>query len=581
MNRPLAEAPMQSAAKRPQIVALSLATLILMVGGLAAVQTLQSFTGLIALFDRQEDVIHRMDDLLSLAKDVETARRGYLLTGDESYVTPMNLAQPKIYAILELLHADVDGGLIDRSDWDAAEAILLERIRLADESIERFRQDRVLDETQRKITNDSKIAMDKLRSVMQALRSASLDTHNALEHRLRSQEFNVLRIIVAVVAISILLMLFALAMLYREVVHRTRAEHTARIASDQLEATVNTLQRQNELIMRLGDLSHTLQAASSFSEALGILKEALPGIFWGARGALYLTRESRDHLELGLLWGDQFKVPNVMEPEDCWALRKGKLHAIKAGDRAFVCPHIQQETTGCAMCIPLLAQGETRGILHLDYRDTEAESGQREFAESCAEQIIVALTNLQLRDRLRTQAIRDPLTGLFNRRYMLETAAREIARARRSPAIPVAFVMLDIDHFKMFNDTFGHDAGDHVIQMVAEELKRFVRGADVAARYGGEEFVLLLPEASRDDAARRVETLRQRVAALQPAHAGMNLQGITLSMGVAAYPADGDSTEAVVKQADIALYEAKRQGRNRVIMASPAAVEPAPGPEPL
>lgn len=557
--------------KNAQILAMVLATLIFTAGGIYALRTLHQFSQSLALHDQQEGLIDRINALLSHVKDVETARRGYLLTGDIAYVQPYDMALPRIYALIDFARADAKAGLIEPAAWEEAERLLMERIRLAEDSIARFRVNPEVDQIQRDISDQGKAAMDRLRQQLQSILDAEQEVHDKAVLALHAEENNALRYIAVGVLVSVLLMLFALALLWWQVVYRTRAEHTAQIASDQLESVVDELRLRNQLIVGLGDLSHSLQAAASYAEALNILSQAIPTIFWGTRGALYLTRESRDHLEAGAIWGDGFKSPAVVAPEDCWALRKGKVHTVNAGERAFLCPHTQAETSGHTLCIPLMAQGESRGFLHLDYPESTASNqSQREFAESCAEQFIVALTNLQLRDRLRTQAIRDPLTGLFNRRYMLETADRELARARRESNSPVSLLMLDIDHFKRFNDTFGHDAGDHVIQMVAEHLKRFVRGADVAARYGGEEFVLLLPGAARQDAANRADALRQRVEALQPTHAGQTLQPITLSIGVAAFPSDGESVDALLKAADLALYEAKRQGRNRVVAATEA-----------
>jgi diguanylate cyclase (GGDEF)-like protein len=181
------------------------------------------------------------------------------------------------------------------------------------------------------------------------------------------------------------------------------------------------------------------------------------------------------------------------------------------------------------------------------------------------EQIGLAMANFRLRETLRNQSIRDPLTNLFNRRYVQESLEREVHRARRNKR-PVSVVMLDVDHFKSFNDTFGHDAGDAVLKAVAGVFKSNVRKEDIVCRYGGEEFMLVLPDASLDNAGRRAEFVRAAVEDLNLTHDGRKLDDITLSMGVASFPSHGQTWEEVVVAADSALYRAKRAGRNRVAL---------------
>ncbi|MEP7355843.1 MAG: diguanylate cyclase, partial [Anaerolineales bacterium] len=164
------------------------------------------------------------------------------------------------------------------------------------------------------------------------------------------------------------------------------------------------------------------------------------------------------------------------------------------------------------------------------------------------------------------QSVRDPVTGLFNRRYMEETLEREIRRAVREKG-PVAIIMLDIDHFKSFNDTYGHDAGDLVLREIGDCLRVAVRTEDIACRFGGEEFVLIMPAASSAATLPRAEHMRSVVKALGVHYRGQALGQITVSIGVAAYPENGTSGEAVLAAADAALYRAKHAGRDRVVLA--------------
>jgi diguanylate cyclase (GGDEF)-like protein len=182
-----------------------------------------------------------------------------------------------------------------------------------------------------------------------------------------------------------------------------------------------------------------------------------------------------------------------------------------------------------------------------------------------AEALQRALKNLE------EQAIRDPMTGLYNRRYLVDFLARELTRARRAGA-PLAVIMMDLDRFKRINDTFGHDAGDHVLLEVAALLKKSVRGNDMVCRFGGEEFVIVLTDATAEIAVRRCEAIRESIKLQEPVYQGNSLGSSTASFGIALFPDHGDSHDALMRASDEALYEAKRAGRDRVVVASAGPV---------
>ncbi len=193
--------------------------------------------------------------------------------------------------------------------------------------------------------------------------------------------------------------------------------------------------------------------------------------------------------------------------------------------------------------------------------------------------LIFAVVNLNLREALRLQAIRDPLTGLYNRRYMQEFLEREIHRARRRQR-PLAVMMLDLDNFKRYNDTFGHPAGDDALHLVGDTLLHGVRAEDLACRYGGEEFAVILPECSLHQAAVRANEIRLRIKerSLEPASKLRDV--VTVSIGVAAFEETTDRVSLLLKFADDALYRAKRQGRDRVVVARPVTAPPTVAPAP-
>jgi diguanylate cyclase (GGDEF)-like protein len=178
----------------------------------------------------------------------------------------------------------------------------------------------------------------------------------------------------------------------------------------------------------------------------------------------------------------------------------------------------------------------------------------------------MAIANLNLRETLRHQSIRDSLTGLYNRRYFQESLEREIRRVKRKGG-SLAVMMIDLDRFKLFNDNFGHEAGDTLLRAFADLLRRRVRGEDIPCRYGGEEFALILPEATLEATCARARELCQAVKELQPVYQDIHLGSVTASVGVAVYPEHGPSAEDIVRAADNALYHSKACGRDRVSVA--------------
>ena len=230
------------------------------------------------------------------------------------------------------------------------------------------------------------------------------------------------------------------------------------------------------------------------------------------------------------------------------------------------------------MCLPMVAHGEALGVFHLSLssggRFTES---QRRLAITVAEHTSLAVANLKLHETLSSQSIRDPLTGLFNRRYMEKSLEREVRRAGRYRH-SVGIIMLDLDHFKRFNDTYGHQGGDALLRELGAMLQRSIRGGDIACRYGGEEFTLILPEVTSADAGQRAEHLREAVKTLRAQHHRQPLGPVTVSAGVATYPENGSSGDAVLRAADAALYQAKAGGRDQVGLNRSGFYPPAATP---
>jgi diguanylate cyclase (GGDEF)-like protein len=179
----------------------------------------------------------------------------------------------------------------------------------------------------------------------------------------------------------------------------------------------------------------------------------------------------------------------------------------------------------------------------------------------------MAIANIRYLKTLQQQAIRDPLTGLFNRRYLDETLQREMHQAVRADEL-LTFALLDVDHFKDFNDAYGHDAGDALLKAVGEVLIQQMRGGDIACRYGGEEFALVYPGMDEDVAGRCLETIKTEIGNLSITHRGKVCKPATISAGLAVYPAHAPDTDSLINAADQALYRSKDAGRNRVSVAA-------------
>ncbi len=207
-------------------------------------------------------------------------------------------------------------------------------------------------------------------------------------------------------------------------------------------------------------------------------------------------------------------------------------------------------------------------------------NSKRMLLIAISEQIGLALANLQLREELRSLSIRDPLTGLFNRRFMEESLEREMLRALKNER-PLSLISIDLDHFKRFNDSFGHEGGDVVLQEIGALLREQVRGSDLACRLGGEELLVIFPETRISVAVARAEVIRRRIEGLAILLRGQPLGKITASFGVAEFPCHGNDYHQVLRAADLALYQAKADGRNRVVVAEGAQVPTSSAVEPV
>jgi len=356
---------------------------------------------------------------------------------------------------------------------------------------------------------------------------------------------------------------------FADITQRKKNEDQIRDANEKLQRSVQELERRNTELGLLSDLGEALQSCQKEAEIDAVAARFGESLFPLQSGALLLAPAGGDLLELRSSWGPKRPAPAAMDAADCWGLRRGKIYVMENPGKDLVCGHLIQAglTSGRSICIPMTGIGELQGVLTISYDHSghpEREELQSRLATNLTEYIGTAVVNLRLRDSLREKSIRDPLTGLYNRRFMEETLEREIRRATRT-RVSVGLIMVDIDCFKSFNDTHGHDAGDAMLFEVGRLLLNHVRREDVVCRYGGEEFLLILPSATPELVQARAERLRVDAQLLTIPYRDVALGPVTLSMGCGSFPEDGNDRTTVIKAADNRLLQAKKDGRNKVV----------------
>lgn len=338
-------------------------------------------------------------------------------------------------------------------------------------------------------------------------------------------------------------------------------------------SAISTADSAREQVTRLFEMTDMLQSANDLADANAVLRSAATRLLPDYGGALYVFNNSRDRLALSTHWGmgENIDLADTIGVQQCWALKRGKPHLNGPQAETLCCEHHDREHN--ALELPMIARGEILGLLQIYTKGDDALARLASIASvgaAIADAMSLALANLALRDKLRSQALRDPLTGLYNRRYMEDTLQRVVRLAERERS-EVSLLMIDLDHFKRLNDNHGHAKGDAVLRDVAQLIVRDLRESDVACRYGGEELLVILPQCGLAMAASKAERLRVAIEALSETGGAE----VSASFGVASIPATSLGTHDVMAAADAALYQAKQAGRNRVICAPPSAAPEA------
>lgn len=338
-------------------------------------------------------------------------------------------------------------------------------------------------------------------------------------------------------------------------------------AHERLQGWAQELEQRNAEISLLGQMGELLQSCNNTEEAYIGVRQSIQQLFPTDSGAVFIFNSTRNLLEAATDWGDTPPSESVFAPNECWALRRGRPHGLSEINAGFKCRHVEAGKAAY-LCMPLVAHGGAIGVFHvlLSSPDPTQAGTKQNLALRVSEHLGLALAKLKLQETLQHLSVRDPLTGLFNRRYMEESIDRELRRAERQGK-HVGVIMVDIDYFKRINDTFGHDAGDSLLRELGKFFQQHVRDSDIACRYGGEEFAIILQDVPLELPLRRAEQIREAAQHLQIHHDKKVLDPITLSLGVAVFPVHGTSRNGLLQAADVALYRAKETGRNRVCLA--------------
>ncbi|WP_407897414.1 diguanylate cyclase [Scytonema sp. NUACC26] len=354
----------------------------------------------------------------------------------------------------------------------------------------------------------------------------------------------------------------------RDITERKQTEAALKQANEQLSSWVKELETRNNEIALLSQMSDFLQACMKNEEAYKVIAHFVQSLFPDMSGGVFIISPSKYLVEAVTTWGTStLSSKKLFTPEECWGLRRGRTHFVESKCSGLQCTHMSQDWCGESLCVPMMAQGEALGMLYLtSQQEGQFTKSKQQLASRVSEHIALALANLKLREALQQQSTRDPLTGLFNRRYLDEFLEKEIYRAERKQ-YSVGIIMIDVDRFKGFNDVYGHEAGDTVLRELGGFFKQQIRQADIACRYGGEEFLIVLPETTLEICLERAEQIREGAKQLDLQYRHQSLSRISLSLGVSLFPMHGLTPGAVIQAADTALYCAKQSGRDRVVTA--------------
>jgi diguanylate cyclase (GGDEF)-like protein/PAS domain S-box-containing protein len=361
---------------------------------------------------------------------------------------------------------------------------------------------------------------------------------------------------------------FGIQGIARDISERKKAAEELRTANSKLESWVQELEQRTREMALLSEMGDILRACLTPEEVYEVIVRISRELFPVEGGALFVLGPMRNMLEAVAEWGDTSRMEPTFTPEECWSLRRGRIHYVEDTRVGLLCRHLQDPPPRGYLCVPMVAQSEAVGVLHLIYSDESlmSEAKQR-LATAMAERVAMALSNLKLHETLRNQSIRDQLTGLFNRSFMEESLELELRRAARGQS-QLSVIMLSLDDFQQLNENYGIDTGDYVLREAGLLLQKNVRKGDIACRYSGHTFVMILPQSSREIGSVRAEAFRNLLRMMEVKNKNEQTINVTASVGLALFPDHGQTVDALFRSAEAALSRARNCGGNSVVIAS-------------
>lgn len=349
-----------------------------------------------------------------------------------------------------------------------------------------------------------------------------------------------------------------------DVTDRIQIEKKMNELNRQTLATLNELKQVEHEENLLNKLNGLLQLCLTLEETYPGISLIAQEIFPELSGALSIFNKSTQNMETTIQWGKDQLLQSYFLPIDCLAIRGGSVIIVDDPKKFILSANFISLPQGGYIGLPLIVQKDIVGVIHLFAPAGEVTSKhQQDLSITFSNIIKLALANINLRESLLELSLHDPLTGLFNRRYVNETLSRELIRIEREKN-KLCVAMLDIDDFKKFNDTSGHDAGDEVLKHIGSLLKKTFRGSDIPCRFGGEEFLVIMPTSDLKSAVNRMNQFRTKIKNDSLLFKGRLLPKIAISIGVSEAPLHGKNVEDIIKAADEALYVAKETGKDKV-----------------
>lgn len=352
----------------------------------------------------------------------------------------------------------------------------------------------------------------------------------------------------------------------QDITARRQAEEGLRQSNKQLAASLAALQRHTEDLTHINEMNEFLQSCLREEEIHEVFGHMARTLNLGSGGMLAVLRPPGRALHSAATWGDAEGMDALFTLNECWGIRRGQIHEPVTGQAGLHCAHLRVRPAHLTLCQPMVVQGETLGLITVRAPaeiGTDAWLRIRQLSVTLGEALKLAISNIRLREALREQATRDPLTGLFNRRYLDETLPRELHAALREDQT-LSLAIIDLDNFKHYNDTWGHEAGDQVLIQVSRFLREHLRASDIACRFGGEELVAVMPGAELQEARDRIARIADLLRHAELHIDDRPLPTVTFSAGIALAPLHGDHADALLRAADQALYAAKQAGRDRI-----------------